>query len=206
MILALDTTHEQGSIALVDQGLILCEHSLDGADGFGHTLFAAIAALPVPLDRIDAFSAACGPGTFTGVRIGLTAVKGLAEATGKPAYGISNLAALLTFARSPRAIPFYDARRGDVYARRLDGEEVVIPLAPRPRIAPPPVEWSSPQNFPGVDLTPAPPLIAGARGRLAEKRVLAGDRPDPATLDANYVRRTDAELNWRDTGALPNRS
>ncbi|MFN7544466.1 MAG: tRNA (adenosine(37)-N6)-threonylcarbamoyltransferase complex dimerization subunit type 1 TsaB, partial [Acidobacteriota bacterium] len=156
MILALDTTHEQGSIALVDQGLILCEHSLDGADGFGHTLFAAIAALPVPLDRIDAFSAACGPGTFTGVRIGLTAVKGLAEATGKPAYGISNLAALLTFARSPRAIPFYDARRGDVYARRLDGEEVVIPLAQLPQLAPPPGAGRGPANVPRGGRAPDP--------------------------------------------------
>ncbi len=198
MILALDTTHESGSIALVHHGRIVSEQALIGTDGFGHTLFAAIAALGVPLADIAAFAAACGPGTFTGVRIGLTAVKGLAEATGKPAYGISNLVALLTWAQTPTAIPFYDARRGDVYARRLDGTEVVIPLADLPTLAPGPVECVSPEIFPDFPSTPAPRVIAGAIGLLAEKRFLAGDRPDPAHLDANYVRRTDAELNWRD--------
>lgn len=198
MILAIDTTHAIGSIALVEQGVVLKEITLDGGDGYSHLLFEAIAELGAAMDTIDGFAAACGPGTFTGVRIGLTAVKGLGEAMHKPAYGLSNLEALLTFAKTPHAIPFYDARRGDVYARLEDGSEVVMPLAQVLQLATSGAEWISFEPIEGLVLTTAPRIIAGAIGILAENRWREGDRPDPASLDANYVRRTDAELNWRE--------
>lgn len=201
MILALDTTHEIGSLALVENGIILEEQVLSGGDGYGHLLFAAIESLSVPVQRIDAFAAACGPGTFTGVRIGLTAVKGFADALNKPAYGISNLTALSTFGSAPHVIPFYDARRGDVYARLLDGSEQVLPVPQLFSQIFTPVEWVSFDPWPGLQVTLAPRAIAGVIGRLAEERFNNGDRPDPASLDANYVRRTDAELNWRDANS-----
>ena len=198
MILAIDTTHEIGSIALVDRGIVLKEVELGGQDGFGHLLFEALRSLDVPLNGVDGFAAACGPGTFTGVRIGLTAVKGLAEAMGKPAYGVSNLDALLHYKTEPTAVPLYDARRGDVYARLLNGEEVVTPLAEVRALVGEEVEWVSFAPIEGLEVTAAPKVIAGAIGLIAEERWNSGDRPDPAALDANYVRRTDAELNWRE--------
>lgn len=198
MILAIDTTHETGSIALVDNGVVLKEVTLGGEDGFGHLLFEALRGLEVPLDQVDGFAAACGPGTFTGVRIGLTAVKGLAEAMGKPVYGVSNLEALLRYGSGTRIVPLYDARRGDVYARLPNGEEVVTPLAQVQGLVGNQVEWVSFEPLEGLEVTLAPKAIAGMVGLIAEERWLAGDRPDPASLDANYVRRTDAELNWRE--------
>ena len=100
MILAIDTTHAVGSIALVSGGRVVEEVMLDGGDGYGHLLFEALGNLSVAMAEVDGFAAACGPGAFTGVRIGLTAVKGLGEALGKPVYGVSNLEALLSFGRA----------------------------------------------------------------------------------------------------------
>ena len=67
------------------------------------------------LEEIDCFAAASGPGSFTGVRVGLAAVKGLAEALGKPAVGISNLRALSLFGKAALRAVVLDARRGEVY-------------------------------------------------------------------------------------------
>jgi len=65
--------------------------------GFGQILFGRLAELPAwhtsKIAEVDCFAAASGPGSFTGARIGPTSIKGLAEATGKPAVGVSNLAA-----------------------------------------------------------------------------------------------------------------
>lgn len=198
MILAIDTCHSTGSLALVDNGHVLKEIGLDGGEGHGHLLFAAIDQLGVPLSAVDAFAAGQGPGTFTGVRIGLTAIKGLAEACGKPAFGISNLAAVATYAKGPRAVPFYDARRGDVYVCLPEAGELVLPYAQLLAAAPPGSELVSFGEWPDLTFTPAPVWLAGVIGRLAEQRFRLGERPDPASLDASYVRRTDAELQWQD--------
>ena len=60
------------------------------------------------------------------------------------------------------------------------------------------VEWVCFEPVEGMAVTLAPRVIAGVVGRIAEARWLAGEKPDAAALDANYVRRTDAELNWRE--------
>ena len=73
-----------------------------------------------------------------------------------------------------------------------------MPLEQVRQLASPGVEWISFEPIEGLIVTIAPRVIAGAIGILAEQRWLRGDRPDPAALDANYVRRTDAELNWRE--------
>ncbi len=198
MILAIDTTHQYGSIALVDNGETIEEVPLDGEDGFSSLLFTAIQALlsrhGLTLTDIDAFAAASGPGTFTGIRIGLTVAKGFGEAMGKPVFGVGNLEALSTFA--PGAIPFYDARRGDVYTMLADGVERVIPLD---QLTGASFVTFDPALYLHLPCKQAPHAIAAAIAKLAEARYDAGQRPDPAALDANYVRRSDAELNLRVT-------
>lgn len=198
MILAIDTTHDYGSIALVHNGALLEELALDGEDGFSSLLFTAIEDLltrhGLALANIDAFAAASGPGTFTGIRIGLTVAKGFGEAMGKPVFGVSNLEALATFA--PGAIPFYDARRGDVYTMSADGVEQVLPLH---QLIGTNFVTFEPALYPGLPCHQAPRAIAAAIAQLAEARYNAGQRPDAAVLDANYVRRSDAELNLRVT-------
>lgn len=203
MILAIDTTHDFGSIALVHNGRTLEELPLDGEDGFSSLLFTAIQDLLVrhnlTLGQIDAFAAASGPGTFTGIRIGLTVAKGFGESMNKPVFGVSNLEALTSFA--PGAIPFYDARRGEVYTMLADGIERVVPFDQLPSLAPANATWVTfnPGLYPSLPAIHAPLAIAAFIGKLAEARYIAGQRPDAAALDANYVRRSDAELNLRVT-------
>ena len=133
-ILALDTTSEFGSLAIRSGGRTVVETTIHAPEGFSHLLFPAIERLladaGVRLADIDCFAAAAGPGSFTGVRIGLSAVKGLAAATGKPVAGISNLRALSAFGNSLLRAVTLDARRGDVYAAVYDTDlEPVMPEA-----------------------------------------------------------------------------
>src|SRR5579863_5619844 len=101
LTLAVDTAAEIGSIALVDRDGTREEVRLQAPGGFGQVLFREIEALlvrqGVRLADIDLYAAATGPGSFTGVRVGLAAIKGLAETAGKPAVGVSNLIATAGF-------------------------------------------------------------------------------------------------------------
>lgn len=216
MILALDTTSECGSLALRSNGQTLAEHTLHAPGGFGHLIFAAIQELlrdaNVALDQIDCFAAASGPGSFTGVRIGLSAVKGLAEATGKPAVGVSNLRAMASFGNLAHRAVVLDARRGEVYGGVYDSKlnivepEVVLkfPLwLDSLRLPSYEFIWmkGSPfqaaleeTRFAGMPHIEVQSGLAGAVARCAE----LGEWVDPAILDANYVRRSDAELFWKD--------
>ncbi len=69
---------------------------------------------------VDCFAAASGPGSFTGVRVGLACVKGLAEALGKPAVAVSNLRAIASFGTAPWRAVVLDARRGEIYGAVYD--------------------------------------------------------------------------------------
>jgi tRNA threonylcarbamoyladenosine biosynthesis protein TsaB len=186
MILAIDVCNEVGSIALLAGTSLLEERRLESPDGFGHILFGAIedllAAHLVPLSAITLFAVATGPGSFTGVRIGLTAAKGLAFATGKPLAGVTNLEALASLGYGPLRAPIFDARRGDVYAAIYDDAlNVIVP----PVVCP--LEEFPLGNARRID---AGPLLAAAVGRIAAER----GGVHPAAVDATYVRPSDAEL------------
>ena len=90
-VLALDTTAQFGSIALIEDDAVIEETLLHAPEGFGQTIYGDIQRVlerhRLQVHEIDCFAAAAGPGSFTGVRIGLAAVKGLAEATGRRAIG-----------------------------------------------------------------------------------------------------------------------
>jgi len=137
-VLAIDTTSECGSIALVEGARLIEEVPLHSPDGFAHVLFQAIERLlaghQIELGGLDGFAAAAGPGSFTGVRVGLTAAKGLAEAVGHPVVAVSNLQALAWFGSRELRAPVLDARRGEVYGAVYDSalnlvhEETVSPF------------------------------------------------------------------------------
>jgi tRNA threonylcarbamoyladenosine biosynthesis protein TsaB len=216
LLLALDTTNEFGSLALLAGELVLEEALVHGKDGFGHILFGEIAALlerhNAAIEQVVCFAAASGPGTFTGVRVGLACIQGLAEGAGTPAAAVSNLEALACFGRGPLRAAAIDARRGEIYAGLFDGEGRAI----TPESVQKPGIWLA--NLPEGEIefiTQTPemlrPALAGTRheraritsapaglasriGRIAWRRYLAGETQDPAAIDANYVRRTDAEL------------
>ena len=197
-MLAIDTTGEFGSIALAEDGHVLEEVAMHSPDGFAHVMFPEIEALlarhHVKITDIEGFAAAAGPGSFTGVRVGLTAAKGLAEATGCKVVAVSNLQAVASFGSRALRAPVIDARRGDIFGAvydadlRLVAPEVVMKLE----------EWL--QTLPaGAEVIDRPPKhLAGAIARIAARQFEAGLAQDPAEIDANYVRRSDAELMWRD--------
>jgi tRNA threonylcarbamoyladenosine biosynthesis protein TsaB len=199
LLLAIDTTSEFGSLALAENDRVLEEIALHSPDGFAHVMFAEIERLlarhNLKIADIEGFAAAAGPGSFTGVRVGLTAAKGLAEATGRKVVAVSNLQALASFGTRPLRAPVIDARRGEIFGAVYDADlrpvsgEVVMKYADWLRTLPEDVEL----------ITQQPPReLAGAIARIAADRFKAGLGQDPAEIDANYVRRSDAELMWRD--------
>ena len=215
-VLALDTTSEFGSLAVRSEGRTIAELTLQSTEGFAHLIFPAIenvlAQAGAALEEIDCFAAASGPGSFTGVRVGLSAVKGLAEASAKKAIGVSNLRALAAFGNLQLRAVVVDARRGEVYAAIYNAD--LEPLAPEAvlkfsdwlaTLDQPSYEFISSSfsadvlngaRFAGMPFFEAPKSLAAAVALCAER-----DRgEDPAALDANYVRRSDAELFWRDAG------
>ena len=213
-ILAVDTTSEFGSVALVDQGETVEEILLHSTDGFAHVIYDQIARLlkrhGVQVEGIECFAAAAGPGSFTGVRVGLTLVKGLAEMSGKRVAAVSNLQALACFGSADLRATVLDARRGEIYGAVYDRDltlqspEVVTKFQDWMKTLPQGVELisSDPALFaplvPDMPLVTATRALAGAIGRIAWRRFEAGERSDPADVDANYVRRSDAELFWRE--------
>jgi tRNA threonylcarbamoyladenosine biosynthesis protein TsaB len=218
LILAVDTTHEHGSLALARAGDLLEQVALESASGFAHVIYAHLEGLlgrhGVSVGDIDCFAAASGPGAFTGVRVCLACVKGLAEAAGKPAVAVSDLAAIASFGTAPLRAALLDARRGEVYAALYDAAGCLV----RPEAVAPPARWLealpegvelvSPDFGPFADAlaasrlrdarrTTAPRALASAIVRIAWQCWQASEVSDPAALDANYVRRSDAELLWK---------
>lgn len=219
-ILALDTTSEFGSVALAEGGETIEETLLHSPDGFGHLLFDAIARTlrrhSWAADSIDCFAAAAGPGSFTGVRIGLSAVKGLGEALSKPAAAVSNLQAMALFSEAPLRATLLDARRGEIYGAVYDAslaavvEERVLKfrdwltILPReefefaahdPALFRPALAGTRFEQHPWRQ---APRALAAAVARIAGWKLERGEVTGTAALDANYVRRPDAELFWKD--------
>jgi tRNA threonylcarbamoyladenosine biosynthesis protein TsaB len=220
LLLALDTTREYGSIALARGPDLLEEILLQAPNGFAHVIYGHLQELLTrhgigPRD-IDCFASAAGPGSFTGVRVGLACVKGLAEACGKPAVGISNLQAVAACGRDRLRAAVLDARRGEVYAAVYDAEGCILepetvtkfrPWLDRLNYAELEVISTDPDivssglvgtRFEQAAVLTAPRALAAAIARIAYSRLLCGEALDPAVLDANYVRRSDAELFWKE--------
>ncbi len=168
------------------------------------------------LTEMDALAVVSGPGSFTGLRVGLSAVKAMAEATAKPVIAISRLAVLASVneaeLKNTEDKPIHavlDAGRGEFYhgiyrdAGRTRAAESLQTLAsltaalegtPGLVVASEPVVLSALANFgplqvPSVSVRDALPLVLTAWN--------AHCFCDVASLDANYLRRSDAEILWK---------
>jgi len=197
LILAIDTTTDLGSIAIVDGERVIEEVLLPRGDGFDHVLFGEIenvlARNNLRLSDVEGFASASGPGTFTGVRVGLTAVKGLAEAMSRKVVAVSNLRAMAFFGSGELRAPWTDARRGDIYGAVYNAslEPVCQQVVMKHDL------WL--QSLPaGAEMISERRPLAGAIGIIAARDFAFGRGRDPAEVDANYVRRADAEMMWKE--------
>ena len=213
IVLAIDTANDFGSLALSYGDETLEEVSLHAPDGFSGILFDQIGRIlkrnALTLPQVDIYSVGTGPGSFTGIRIGLSAAKALSIVADKPCYGISNLAAMLNLGSARNRAAILDARRGEIYGAAA-GVEQVIPFSPwLASISPDTNEFLafdftpfeaalSNSPFAHVPRTKVPRALAASMAEMTIEMFRAGLRGDPALLDANYVRRTDAELLWRE--------
>ena len=132
-ILAIDSSALVASVALCDDVKVLAEYTLNNGNTHSETLLPMIenvmSALSLNIKDVDSFAVSEGPGSFTGVRIGVATVKGLAFASGKPCIGVSTLEALAYNLRSHKGIivPVMNARRSQVYTAifESDGNDIV---------------------------------------------------------------------------------
>ena len=229
LILALDTTTRTGSCAVARDGRVLRERASDASKPPASRLPGDLVSLledeRIALADIDVFAVATGPGSFTGLRVGIATMQGLAVATGKPLIGVSALDALALVGGSASRNPPYvhtatwiDAWRGEVYAALYEhGREVEAPVVAKPEaILAGLAAAGTPTLFIGdgaasfQDLIartlgdrahfadPVVPLLGGAIASLATDAARAGQCPPPHAIRPLYVRRTDAELA-RDT-------
>jgi len=221
-ILTFDTSGSSSSVAFSIDTQLVGETVFNGNRcPTGRLLDAATALLDTasltPRD-VDVFGVSLGPGSFTGVRVGIALVKGLALAAGKPAVGFSSLAMLaanLPCCALPVA-PMYDARKSEVYAALYDTRSG-MPEAVRPDAVLPPAEFLSgitePTLFLGDgalryrelivetlgDLARFAPWTAhlpkaSSAALLAHRAAEAGDFIPLPLLNPSYLRLSEAEV------------
>jgi tRNA threonylcarbamoyladenosine biosynthesis protein TsaB len=228
IVLGIDTSTRTAGIALVadDRGILV--ETRHTGEGRSADLLVAIDALckdaGVAPRALDAVAIGAGPGSFTGLRIGMATAKGIAFAAGRPLWTVSSLAALALdgFAASAGDAPIaaiLDARRGEVFAGCFRSGVIPVPLAPERVLAPGDLAAWIAEIAPGArlcgDALGAHPMLAalGDRwlppttpsGSAVAKLALAGPRAD-ALLDGapSYIRPAEAEVMYPDgvPGAL----
>ena len=126
LLLALETATAAPSVALWRGDALVAERAADPGRATAEALLPAVdallAAAGTALAAVEGFAVSIGPGSFTGLRIGVATVKGLAFGTGRPAVAVSTLAAIAGHAPGPAPVAaVLDARRGEVYAAGFAG-------------------------------------------------------------------------------------
>lgn len=219
LLLSIDTCGPSGSVALgriPGRDLeVLGQTELAGRT-YSATLVSAIAELLHSAGRklgdVDGIVVVNGPGSFTGVRVGVSAAKGLAQGAGIPVVALSRLEVLARKSGVPSAA--IDAHRGEVYLRIertgstpvefLAGPEELAAIRPVPaRIAVCDEGAATVLAcvWPQTQLVRTTPPLASDAIRPGEARLVAGGAVDLAMLDGHYLRRSDAEIFGADVVA-----
>lgn len=230
LILALDTCDIRGSIAILrDDTALHTEAHLTDEDYSSWllpTVRRVLIAARVELADVEVFAAAAGPGSFTGVRVGLATVKAWAEVYGRGIAAVSRLEALAreSSGKAPYLAPFFDARRNQVFGaffRRLGAdlerieEEIVINpdkfldwcvaksageridwISTDPKCLAQTPQWPS-RLAASETIEVISPVLAPRIGKMGRHLAREGGLVDALTLDAHYVRRSDAEIFWK---------
>ena len=230
--LGIDTCEARGSVAVREDGVLVSVQKHESAEDYSSWLLPAVerglATAEARLRDIQLLAVACGPGSFTGVRVGLTTVKAWAELFGIKVVGVSRLEVMARQLRDATGFvaASFDAQRGQVFGGLYwrEGEPGWNIVEEEMVIAPDDfVRWVAEKTRGDIVrwITLDAELIAGVpswkerveRGEtlircadglaagvaeLGEERARMGKFTDPLVLDANYVRRSDAEIFWKD--------
>jgi len=224
-ILALETSTLTGGVALLDGDCLVAEYTLSVRATHSERLMAAVDRLlndsGWAVETLEGVAVSIGPGSFTGLRIGVSTAKGLGLALGIPLVGVPTLdalAALLPHARDP-VCPILDAKKGELYTSLFhwEGGRMVrdweyLALTPRDLCA----RLSGPVIFVGDGVVAfektlaeglgplarfAPPArrlpSAACVAQLGHSRLLSGEVVEPASLTPLYIRPSEAELRRR---------
>jgi len=219
LIVAVDTSGRKGSIALCrgDSGSfeVLQLASLEGGTYSAQLMPQIAAALQqnrLDKTQVDGFAVVSGPGSFTGLRVGLATVKGLCEVLLKPLTTVSMLEAVARIhgRDGQTVIGILDAGRGEIYVgeyqisagRASAVREYIAKLdefvseAARIRggLFTPDAKVAKALQTANAGAKLIAPIHADEIGRIGIRKLLAGATTDPATVDANYIRRSDAEI------------
>ena len=166
-ILAVDTTGAHGSVAVVEdgelEGLIgIRERTPRHAESLLPTIDQLFRLLSLRLEEIDGFAVAVGPGSFTGLRIGIATVEGLSFATGKPAAGVSTLEATAFRYRHVEGliVALVEAYRGEIYGAGYRAHGGVLRLEIEP-------SCTSASRF--LRSLPDPPSLVAGTGLLRHR-------------------------------------
>jgi len=220
-ILAVDTASRTCSVAVVEDDVVMAEFTVNHRDTHSRFLMEMIDRVLTisrfALMDMDGFAVTTGPGSFTGLRIGLSAVKGMAMGAGRPVAGVGSLEALaFPFAHSDKLLcPLMDARRHEVYTARyrFEGSRLIAQTWPQvttPEKAVSDIHESCILVGDGavvyrdrmMDMMGDRAVFAGfshhqirasAVAALAMPRFKAGDTEDVSALTPSYIRTSDAE-------------
>jgi tRNA threonylcarbamoyladenosine biosynthesis protein TsaB len=220
-ILAVDTTTPHGSVAVLDDDRLLAEIGIASVTTHSSRLLSSIDLLleSVGLDirAVEGFAVTPGPGSFTGIRIGLSTVKSFAFASNRPVAPVSSLRALAwKFRESPVfAAPMLDAKKGEIYAALFEvSAEGMVEIIPQGAYAPDAFLASFPADRPvtiigdGVrvcgdrisaalgpraKISLRSPFIAAEVGLLSRAILTAGEGVSAEALEPLYYRSSQAE-------------
>lgn len=223
ILLAVDTSGKDGSVALarvrdrangqdVSHGAEVLEVvPLEGGT-FSAQLVPQISSLfskhGLRKQDIGAFAVASGPGSFTGLRVGLAAIKALAEVLGKPIAAVSRLEAVARGGSGRgKVMAALDAGRGEIYAGEYDVQDSVRMLSERLisqqeflvearawTVKTPDSSLADVARQAGLTVEQVARPGSDAIARLGWEKILAGETTSPEDLEANYIRRSDAEI------------
>jgi tRNA threonylcarbamoyladenosine biosynthesis protein TsaB len=218
LLLAADTSGKHGSIALARCGPDEACHILEVVPLAGGTFSAQLVPQVATLlgkhgvskQDVGGFAVVSGPGSFTGLRVGLAAIKALAEVLAKPIAAVSLLEAVAVSGRGQgKVVAALDAGRAEVYIGEYEVEGAAAQLVSQRLVTR--SEFVLIAADASVVVTPDPGLAEAARGaalhveqvdlpradaivRLGWRKLQAGQTISPGELDANYIRRSDAEI------------
>jgi len=229
-LLSLECATLCGSVAMVKQGRCLAEYSLDVPTTHSQRLLKQLerirADVGVEWPELAGLAVSLGPGSFTGLRIGLSVAKGLALAVGMPLLGISTLDGLARQVVAPprtKVCALLDARKQEVYAALYECGENGVPirtgqdLVLRPEILAKQLVgpiilvgdgavayreiFRNKLGAAGIFASLASHFPrATTIGLIGEEKLASGERLDPASCVPVYVRASEAEINLRNKG------